>query len=43
MFYKFVNGKLNLYTNMDQAVASLNDLLVDLRLNPGRYLTVEIF
>jgi phospholipid/cholesterol/gamma-HCH transport system substrate-binding protein len=33
----------SLYTNMDQAVASLNELLVDLRLNPGRYLTVEIF
>ena len=33
----------SLYTNMDQAVASLNELLVDLRLNPGRYLTIEIF
>ncbi|UCC24998.1 MAG: MCE family protein [Gemmatimonadales bacterium] len=33
----------SLYQNMDQAVLSLNELLVDLRENPGRYLTVEIF
>ena len=32
-----------LYTSMDQALVSLNDLLVDLRENPKRYLTVEIF
>ncbi|MEJ2540579.1 MAG: MlaD family protein [Gemmatimonadota bacterium] len=32
-----------LYTNMDQTLVSLNQLLVDLRENPGRYLTVEIF
>jgi phospholipid/cholesterol/gamma-HCH transport system substrate-binding protein len=33
----------SLYENMDQAVLSLNELLVDLRENPKRYLTVEIF
>lgn len=33
----------SLYQNMDQAVLSLNELLVDIRENPKRYLTVEIF
>lgn len=33
----------SLYTNMDSAALSLNALLVDLRENPKKYLTVEIF
>lgn len=33
----------SLYDNLDQAVFSLNELLVDLKANPKRYLTVEIF
>lgn len=33
----------SLYENMDQAVLSLNELLVDIRENPKKYLTVEIF
>lgn len=33
----------SLYDNLDQAALSLNELLVDLRENPKRYLTVEIF
>lgn len=40
-------GKLSedasLYDNLDQAAFSLNELLVDLKANPKRYLTVEIF
>jgi phospholipid/cholesterol/gamma-HCH transport system substrate-binding protein len=40
-------GKLSqdesLYENLDQAAFSLNELLVDLKANPRRYLTVEIF
>lgn len=40
-------GKLSqdesLYANLDQAAFSLNELLVDLKANPKRYLTVEIF
>lgn len=33
----------SLYTNLDSAAVSLNALLVDLRENPKKYLTVEIF
>lgn len=40
-------GKLSkddsLYTNLDQAAASLKALLVDIKKNPKRYLTVKVF
>jgi phospholipid/cholesterol/gamma-HCH transport system substrate-binding protein len=32
-----------LYDNLAAAVISLDSLLVDIRLNPKRYVTIEIF
>ncbi len=33
----------SLYRHLDQSIVSLNELLVDLRENPDRYVRIEIF